>query len=285
VRRLRAAIGAAILTVCAWSPWAGADVPSTYYVSLGDSLAQGWQPGPDGRMRRTAQGYVDYVASRLRTNHPGLIGIKLGCGGETTASMISGGTCHYTNGSALREAEAFLRSHRGQVVAVSVGIGDNDVERCLAGGSVNGACVKTEMGNIRARLPQIARRLRAAAGKHVPIAGLTDYDQFLAYWLRGARGRSFARSSVPVVLDLNRTADAIYRAAGVRPGDATHRFATTDLATTVPLAGHGRVPKAVARVCAWTWACSRPPIGFNDHANATGYRVLGQVVWQALRTP
>jgi lysophospholipase L1-like esterase len=278
-------VAAAALVLFAWSPWAGADVPSTYYVSLGDSLAQGWQPGPDGRSRRTSQGYVDYVASGLRARHPGLIAVKLGCGGETTASLISGGACHYSTGSELREAEAFLRSHRGQVVAVSVGIGDNDVERCLAGGSVDGACVNREMANIRARLPQIARRLRAAAGKRVPIAGLTDYDQFLAYWLRGKAGTSFARQSVPVVLDLNRTAAGIYTAAGVRSADATHRFATTDLSHMVRLAGHGMVPKAVARICTWTWACSAPPIGFNDHANATGYRVLGRVVLSALGNP
>jgi hypothetical protein len=116
----------------------------------------------------------------------------------------------------------------------------------------------------------------------VPIVGLTDYDQFLAYWLGGPAGQSLAQRTVSIVGRLNRTADGIYARAGLRVADATAAFATTDFTHYVTLAGHGRVPLSVQRVCAWTWACSRPPIGFNDHANATGYRVLARVILDAL---
>ena len=113
---------------------------------------------------------------------------------------------------------------------------------------------------------------------------LPNYDQFLAYWLRGSSGRQFARQSVAVVQNLNQTVDSIYSRAGVRPADALPAFAPTDFTDRDRVNGHGTLPRAVARICAWTWACSRPPIGFNDHANNTGYRLLGRVVINALRS-
>jgi lysophospholipase L1-like esterase len=257
--------------------------PATYYVSLGDSLARGWQPDSSGHSHSTLQGYVDVVAAALGKTQPGLQSIKFGCPGETTRTMIAGGSCHYAAGSELAQAEAFLKAHRGSVSAVTVNIGDNDVEQCLAHARIDAACVNRELVNVRARLPQIVARLRAAAGAQVPIAGLTDYDQFLSYWLDGPSGQSLARRSVGVVDRLNRSADLIYKRGGVRVADATRAFATLDLTHLVSLRGHGRVPLAVQRVCLWTWACSPPPIGANDHANATGYRVLGQVLLAALR--
>jgi lysophospholipase L1-like esterase len=256
-----------------------------YYVSLGDSLARGWQPSSSGHSRPTKHGYVDVVASALRRAHPGLATMKLGCPGETTTTMLAGGRCHYGAGSQLAAAEAFLKAHRRKVVAISVNIGDNDVEQCMVHSHIDGACVRRELAVVRKRLPRIAAHLRARADKNVPIVGLTDYDQFLAYWLSGPAGRRLARRSVRIVVHLNRVVDAIYRRAGVRAADATAAFATTHLSHFVSLRGHGRVPLAVARVCRWTWACSGPPIGFNDHANSKGYRVLGRVVLAGLRAP
>jgi lysophospholipase L1-like esterase len=258
--------------------------PTSYYVSLGDSLARGVQPGSDGRSQETNQGYVDFVARGLARSHPGVRSVKLGCSGETTASMLSGGHCTYRGGSELAAAERFLRGHRGHVAAVTVNIGDNDVEQCMTNSRIDEKCVSTQLAGIRSRLPGIASRLRAAAGAGVPVVGLTDYDQFLAYWLEGAAGQRMARRSVQVVDELNSTMNAIYQKAGVLAADATGPFATNDLSHQVALKGHGQVPLAVQRICTWTWACSAPPIGFNDHANATGYRVLGGVVLTALRT-
>lgn len=260
----------------------GASSPS-YYVSLGDSLARGWQPGSDGHTRDTNQGYVDYVAGRLARTHPGLATVKFGCAGETAVTMMAGGICRYARGSELSEAEAFLRKHSPDVAAVTVNIGDNDVERCLLHSQIDYGCVTRELAVLRDRVPKIAQRLRSAAGRNVPIVGLTDYDQFLAYWLNGSRGRRLAERSVRIIGRLNRTVDSIYARNGVRVADAAGAFATNDLTHFVNLRGHGRVPVAVARVCQWTWACSGPPIGFNDHANATGYAVLGKVIMGVLR--
>jgi lysophospholipase L1-like esterase len=279
VRAGAAVVVAALLALAATAGAAQASV----YVALGDSLARGWQPDASGHSHSTDAGYVDGVARSLAASHHALSTVKLGCPGETAESMLGGGKCSYAHGTQLREAEAVLRAHRGHVAAVTVNIGDNDVERCIHRSGVDEDCAEHELAVVRDRLPRIARRLRAAAGPDVPIAGLTDYDQFLAYWLRGAKGRRIARRSVQIVLGLNRTADAAYADAGLLVADAADDFETAVLDERVKLRGHGRVPVAVARVCRWTWACSDAPIGFNDHANATGYRVLARVVTTALQ--
>jgi lysophospholipase L1-like esterase len=272
-------VAAALLALAATAGAAQASV----YVALGDSLARGWQPDSSGHSHSTDAGYVDGVARSLAASHHALTTVKLGCPGETAESMLAGGTCSYAHGTQMRQAEAVLRANRGHVAAVTVNIGDNDVERCIHRSGVDEDCAERELAIVRNRLPRIARRLRAAAGPDVAVAGLTDYDQFLAFWLRGARGRRIARRSVQVVLELNRSADAIYADAGLLAADAAGEFATAELDRRVKLRGHGRVPLAVARVCRWTWACSDAPIGFNDHANATGYGVLARVVTAALQ--
>jgi lysophospholipase L1-like esterase len=198
--------------------------------------------------------------------------------------MTTGGRCRYLAGSQLAEAEAFILSHPGRIATVTVNIGDNDVENCMVGGAVDEACLRKGFSAVHSRVPAIAAGLRAAAGRKVPIAGLVDYDQFLAYWLRGGSGRAFALRSAQLVQRLNATAGRAYHAAGVGVGDAGATFATADLQDQAPLPGYGPVPLAVQRVCLWTWACSPPPIGFNDHANATGYRVLARALLGALAT-
>jgi len=62
---------------------------TTYYLSLGDSLAQGVQPRvPRGTNATTNQGYVDDLYAMLFSRTPGLQLAKLGCPGETTTTMI-----------------------------------------------------------------------------------------------------------------------------------------------------------------------------------------------------
>ena len=73
--------------------------PATYYLALGDSLAQGVQPNAAGVSVMTRDGYPDQVYASLHASRPGLKLVKLGCPGETTASMINGGICRYRDGS------------------------------------------------------------------------------------------------------------------------------------------------------------------------------------------
>jgi lysophospholipase L1-like esterase len=260
-----------------------ASPPPTYYVVLGDSLARGWQPNSAGHDVQTAQGYAEDVYRALRRNRPSLRLVNLGCGGETTASMSSGTICHYIAGSQIEQAEAFIESHPGAITAVSINIGDNDVEGCFKNSAFDNGCLSAGYAAVRSKLPGIAAGLRTAAGPSVPIIGLSDYDQFLALWLQGPQGQALARQSVGIITRLNDLVQAIYRRSRIAVADASSRFATTDLHDYRSLSGHGSVPLAVARICSWTWACSPAPIGFDDHANASGYGVLAQSILVAFR--
>ncbi len=252
----------------------------TYYLSLGDSLSVGRQPDSHVQSHSTTLGYVEVVTRGLsqragRTVRP----IKLGCGG-TTATALGGPTCtsRYPGSSQVAQAERFLKAHPGQVALVTIQIGDNDVEGCVSPRGIPRSCVDYGMRTLRRNLPAIAQRLKRAAGASVPVIGVSDYDQFLAFYLWGGRSRQVALDSVSFLDNLNATMSSIYRAAGVGVADASGRFATRSVHRFVSLAGHGRVPLAVARICQWTWACSRPPIGFNDHANTAGYHAIGLTI-------
>jgi len=79
-----------------------------YYLSLGDSLARGVQPLPNGTLVETIQGYTDDVYGALRFKHPLLQHKKLGCSGETTTTMLTGGVCQYPAGNQVDQAVAFI---------------------------------------------------------------------------------------------------------------------------------------------------------------------------------
>jgi lysophospholipase L1-like esterase len=259
-----------------------------HYLSLGDSLAAGLQPDARGVDRPTSAGYPDVLGSRLSAVYPGLRTLRLSCGGATTGTLLQGGAvcqAHDEPGQVV-QAERFLGAHH-ETVLVTVNVGDNDVEPCIrmSPPAIDADCVRRGRAVVQRNLPAIARRLRAAAPPRAAVVGVLDYDQFLALWLDGAAGRRVARRSVEVISSLNALMAGIYRRAGVDVADAGARFRTTDLTTMRRLPGVGAVPVAVARICRWTWACSPPPIGNDDHARAHGYREIAQAVLDALAAP
>ncbi len=284
VRQFAGAVGALLLsgTLVAGAGRA-APPPTRYYVSLGDSLAIGIQPDAAGRNHATGQGYVDVVGAYVRRFAPGLRLVKLG-GGGSSASLIAGRPFapQYGAGSQLGQAEAFLGAHRSETILVTVNIGDNDVEHCITARRIDYRCVTQGMSMIARNLVAIGNRLRAAAGPRVTIVGVASYDQFWAFWLNGVRGRRIARASADIVAQVNRTEDEAWRQSGVFVADSGPSFRTLDQ-RRVSLRGHGRVPRAVERVCHLTWACSGSPVNFNDHANQRGYRVIGTSVVRVIR--
>jgi lysophospholipase L1-like esterase len=158
------------------APAAGAATSSgaRYYLSLGDSLAQGYQPigGPWSPLGFPGynQGYADQLLKLVRDRHEHLRLVKLGCGGETTTTMIVGSPwcgSGFAAGSQLAEAEVFLQAHRGEVAFVTLDIGGNDIS---PGGD--------GMAAIHANLPTILAHLREAAGPGVPIVGMNYYHPF-----------------------------------------------------------------------------------------------------------
>jgi lysophospholipase L1-like esterase len=241
-----------------------------YYLSLGDSLAAGEQLPSDQNFGD--QGYADQLYALKQPRIRTLKLVKLGCGGETTASMIDAQPqglyegrgnryfCDFPHGSQLAEAVSFLRAHRGFVAFVTIDIGSND----LIGGGVP---------QIQANLPVILADLRAAAGPAVPIVGMNYYDPLLPLvWFRsfdlGALGAE-ANSLDPI----NDVLERDYATAGDPVADVESAFSTFD--TTVQPNG---VPLDVERICQWTWICAAG----NLHPNATGYEVIAQAFEEAL---
>jgi lysophospholipase L1-like esterase len=250
------------------------------YISLGDSLAAGMQPDSRGVDRPTHQGYADVLAQRL---HLSLT--RLSCGGATTTTLLSGGAhCQPAHeASQLVRAERQLKAYPDTAL-VTIDIGDNDVEACMdtEPPAIDVGCVHKGRVTIARNLPQIAQRLRAAAGPKTRIVGLVDYNQFLSLWLDGSAGRAAARRSLRIIGSLNALMERIYHENGIETADAGDLFHTEDLHTRVHLAGYGGVPLGVERICRWTWACSSPPIGHDDHANASGYRVIADAIAKVL---
>ena len=250
----------------------------SYYVSVGDSLAAGVQPiGDAADLFRTTDGYAEQLAAIARVTTPKLALVKLGCPGETTTTMIAGGICSYAHGSQLDEAVSFLRSHQAQVAFVTIDIGANDFP-CQAA-----ECVPAGVAAIQANLPLILARLRTAAGPNVSIVGMTIYNPFLAAWFLGPDGQAFARASASQLLGpVNGLLRAIYEGSGDPVADIETAFSSNDFDTQVSLPGAGTIPLNVARICMWTWVCAPPPLGPDNHANATGYGVIARAYADAL---
>jgi lysophospholipase L1-like esterase len=263
-----------------------------YYLALGDSLAQGMQPDASGLLRNTGQGYADQLLAIERRQIPGLRLVKLGCGGETTTSMVTGRGnpdavllgCDRAGGSQLTAAERFLRAHArpGEVAAVTLDIGANDVVGCASGASFSVSCVTRGVERIRAHLPVIMRRLHRAAGGRVPMASMTVYDPFLQLYLAPA-SREESLDINAYARNFNSALERLYREGRFRVAHVDAAFSTYDTSSTTVLAGQPQpVPVAVAEVCRLTWMCAPAPVGPDIHANQSGYGVIARAFAAAL---
>jgi lysophospholipase L1-like esterase len=251
---------------------------ATYYLSLGDSLAQGVQPNSSGVSVETNQGYPNQLFAALRTANPTLKLVKLGCPGETTGTMMNGGICTYTKGSQLAQAAAFLASHRGKVQLVTIDIGANDLNPCLGLPTLNQivVCLEGVFPQIQANLTSIMNTLTTAGGSGVPqIIGMNYYDPELANWLKGdAASKALAKASIALAQAFGNLLGGVYTAFGAKVADVFTAFHTAQFGVKVTLPNFGKVPKDVAYICTYTWECAAPPVGPNIHANVLGYGVI-----------
>jgi hypothetical protein len=253
-----------------------AKTPSSYYLSLGDSLAVGAQPDAQGLTLPTNQGYVNFLYAIEKRKIKGLKLEQLGCPGESTGSMITGGLCTYPAGSQLEAALAFIATHK--IAFITLDIGANDIDTC---GSVttgiDTACANTGISTIGTNATTIATDLRQAVGPKVKIAAMTYYDLFLADYLQGVEGQKEAAQSVTLTQSVNDTLSADFTAQNFLMADVGTAFDVyTPFTTTVPTA-MGTIPVAVAETCELTWMCSAPPIGANIHATYGGYQEIAEV--------
>ena len=248
-----------------------------YYVSLGDSLSQGVQPSIFGTSRPTAAGYPDKLFAVLRAKQPAWRLTKLGCSGETTGTMIRGGICHYPTGSQLTQAKTFLRAHRGHIGLITIDIGANDPNNCLLGAvpaSKIFSCMNTSIKGTETDLRKILRGLRGAAGQSVPIIAMSYYVPELSGWLDGQTGKEIAVLTERLVGTYNKLLRRIYHQYGARMANVFEAFHSADFSDKIRLPGYGLLPRNVAAICEWTWACARWPQGPNEHANNLGYGVI-----------
>ncbi|HZI91546.1 MAG TPA: SGNH/GDSL hydrolase family protein [Thermoleophilaceae bacterium] len=262
-----------------------------YYLALGDSLSVGVQPTASGGNKNTSQGYANQLARRVG----GLRLVNYGCGGATMSSFIKGNTScapkrkpGYANNSPrtsqLAAAELFLRTNRGKVRFVTIDIGANDVASCGQGGKIDIDCVNKGIAEIKKNGPTIAKRLRRAAGKGVPLAVMDLYDPFLQQWLNGGSGPVIAEASVDIARkQVNPAIVKAFRPSGFKLARVAEAFDTyVPLERTTSYQGRNDVPVAVARICALTWMCAPAPKGLDIHATKAGYAEIAAAFRKAL---
>ena len=282
-------MAAAALTACSSPPTVNSATakpppPASYYLAHGDSLSQGVQPDAAGASVETGQGYPNLVYATLLASRPALRLVRLGCPGETTKTMMHGGICHYSAGSQLAAATAFLRAHRGHVFLVTIDIGANDLEDCGNRPSLTelASCIG-QLPKATANVAAILASLRAAAGPDVRIVGMNYYLPALAEWRSGLLGRATAQLSEKFAVAYDDLLKRAYGQAGITVANVFGAFETTNFGDPVTVPGIGSVPRNVARICQWTWECAPPPRGPNQHANAAGYRVIAGAILAATK--
>lgn len=291
--RLRLCIAAALAVVVAvLAPAAaqGAKSSKRYYLALGDSLSVGVQPNSAGVSVETQEGYTTQLrAIEAKTKkYKGIKLYDLGCGGETTASLLGTGPrtfCQYKGdkrlgysnvplGSQIAAATKFLKTHRGQVPFVTIDIGANDVLSCLNNGQIDANCVFAGIAQVKANIGTIAARLRAAAGKQTKLFGMNYYDPFLQFYL-DPNTRAIADLSLSLTQDFDKSIADAYLANGFK--GVADVFTAFESLNKTPVTFNGQqVPRDVERICSLTWMCIPRPVGPNIHSNPQGYALIAQ---------
>ncbi len=243
---------------------------TTYYISLGDSLASGYQPDVD---KDTDVAYTDQLYAQLKQRTPGLKHIRLGCTSETTESFIDGGKCDYPDAkSQLDAALKAMAQHQGKVAYVTLSVGANDILlNCVTPArTLDGACLNSKSQTMAKNLAQIAGTLRKAGTDNTQFVGSTYHNPFLGAWLQGPAGQQAAKDSAPLLKAANTGIAQVYKSTGFKVADVAGAFSSDDFTTQVNVPGAGEVPANVAKICQLTWACTKQ----DPHPNADGHKVI-----------
>ena len=282
---LSGVIAVAVLAAALVVPGAAqAKAKPRYYVSLGDSYAVGWQRHSQTDAGPTTKGYANDIVRLARKHGRRLRLVNFGCGGATTTSILETKGCpkglravgapKYRR-TQVAAAAKFLAGHRGKVALITVSIGGNDVTAC-AKESNPLPCVVATQKSIEKNVTALAKRLRKAAGKKVPLVGLTYPDVILGEWVRQPPNQELARASVGAFQGLiNPTLKKAYAAGKGRFVDVTAETgAYGSLDEMSAFAPYGTIPVPVANVCQLTSYCQYGDI----HANSAGYALIAKLV-------
>lgn len=269
---------------------ANAHRATRYYLALGDSLSVGYQPNPNGVGIETDRGYTNDLFALESKRMRKLKLVEVGCPGDTTSSLLTGQGndqnaqkfhCDRKGGSQLKAAVRFLKAHHkaGEVPLITIDIGANDVDGCASAGSLPAiaTCVSNGEASIKQNTPKILKALRAAAPKGTRFVAMNLYDPVLGeYFSTSPNAKLLAGASVTFVKGVNGEIQSADSQSGFKTADVADAFNTYDQSPTVSYEGQ-MIPVDVAFVCAWTWACTTPPVGPNIHANDNGYAVIAGV--------
>jgi lysophospholipase L1-like esterase len=250
-----------------------------HYLSLGTSLAVGIQPDANGVNQLTDEGYADQLHDIIAPNYRKLKLTKLGCPGETTATMIAGGKCEYEESSQLAQAVEFLHAHKSNVAVVTIDMGVNDVLAAdcidLVRNEVDDLCLMNAFNNLSNNLMTILYALRQEAHPDTKFVALNYYNTFLAFWPTGPSGEVLAVRSAGLAEILNvYTLGYIYGYFDIPVADVAAAF---DSGNFGPSGVHG-LPQNVLNICTYTWMCVAPPVGPNIHANRYGYGLIAATI-------
>lgn len=259
----------------------------TYYVSLGDSYAAGYQPVPSLAYRH---GFTATVVSLETHRGVNLTLANFGCSGATTTSLLASIGCPaglrarsplapYTSTSQAFAATEFIAAHKGHIGLITVSIGGNDITACAAAASPT-TCVGHALVTVTKNIDTLVTALRGAAGSGVPIVGLTYPDVILGAWVHPPISKALAGQSVLAFgLLVNPVLKKAYATVGGTFVDVTKATgAYTPITKTTTLAPYGTVPVAVAKVCTLTWYCAKGDI----HPRSNGYALIGQLIVSSL---
>jgi lysophospholipase L1-like esterase len=261
----------------------------SYYVSLGDSYASGYQATGPGVGENTRNGFAYQLVNKARKRGHRLRLVNFGCGGETTTSILirktpcggrSPGGPDYDGRTQVAAAERFLRRNRGKVSLITVSIGGNDATACARAADPV-ACVGTAVTGIKENGGALVKRLRRAAGRKTRIVGITYPDVILGGWVSGQQAdRDLASLSVIAFKSLiNPALKEVYESVGGRFVDvteATGAYGSLEQMTTFP--PYGEVPVPVAEVCRISYYCAYRDI----HLTTGGYGIVADLIASTL---
>jgi lysophospholipase L1-like esterase len=250
-----------------------------HYLSLGTSLSVGIQPDGNGVNQLTDDGYADQLYDIVAPEFRKLKLTKLGCPGETTVTMITGGKCNYEEGSQLAQAVEFLHAHKNKVAIVTIDMGVNDVlaANCIdaATAAVDSACLLNAFATLSNNLASIVTTLRQVAHPDTKFVAMNYYNTFLAFWFAGSPGQALAYDSALLANILNYDVlGSTYGAFGIPVADVAAAFDSGNFSPNVATG----LPQNVLNICFYTWMCASAPVGPNIHANRYGYGVIAATI-------
>jgi hypothetical protein len=278
-----------VLAATALAPGAGVAqaARTTYFVSVGDSLAAGSQLDAAGKLVRAKRDYTAIAFAKAAKHHPKLKLKRFGCPGDNTSTFQYGG-CREARTAAQKLAQAkragkFMGRHRGRIAYVTLSIGAGDFTACARPAGLDAACAAKGLDKLKLDLPGIDANLRLAAGKRTRIVQLLPYNPYVTTYLNGDQASiDAATASDALARDVNRAIVVTGRKSGFRFADGYAAFASGDLAHTTTLEDGRTVPVAVVKACELTQQCLPAPQAGVLPTDA-GYKALAKAVIKALR--